>query len=41
VTETVARPVPAYAVGHLRQVTVNADIVRYLEEIDATLTAVC
>jgi uncharacterized protein (DUF1330 family) len=36
-TETVAGPVPAYAVGHLRDVTVNADIVRYLEEIDATL----
>jgi uncharacterized protein (DUF1330 family) len=28
---------PAYAIAHLRTVDVNADIVRYLEEIDATL----
>jgi uncharacterized protein (DUF1330 family) len=26
-----------FAVAHMRQVTVNADIVRYLERIDATL----
>jgi uncharacterized protein (DUF1330 family) len=26
-----------YAVAHIREVAVNADIVRYLEEIDATL----
>jgi uncharacterized protein (DUF1330 family) len=26
-----------YAVAHIREVTVNADIVKYLEEIDATL----
>jgi hypothetical protein len=26
-----------YAVAHIREVTMNADIVKYLEEIDATL----
>ena len=28
---------PAYAIAHLRSVDMGADIVRYLEEIDATL----
>ena len=28
---------PAYAIAHLRSVDVNADIVEYLERIDATL----
>jgi len=29
---------PAYAIAHLRDVTFGADIVRYMCEIDATLT---
>jgi uncharacterized protein (DUF1330 family) len=31
--------VRGYAVAHIRDVAVNADIVRYLEQIDATLAA--
>ncbi|MGK2866527.1 MAG: DUF1330 domain-containing protein [Mycobacterium sp.] len=32
------QPIPAYAIAYLRDVTFNADIIRYMREIDGTLT---
>lgn len=35
--EPVCGPVPGYAVGHLRNVTMGPGVVEYLQRIDATL----